>query len=299
VRDLITKYFAKEPYKNINPDECVAMGAAIQGGVLAGDVKDVLLLDVTPLSLGIETLGGVFTKLIERNTTIPTKKSQIFSTAADNQTSVEIHVLQGERQMAKDNMSLGRFTLEGIPPAPRGVPQIEVTFNLDANGILNVSAKDKGTGKEQTITIKSSSGLEDSEVERMVNEAQQYAEEDRKRKELVEARNQADSLVYTTEKTLKELGDKVDESKKEKINEKLEALRSVKDADDIEKIKSATEELTNAMYEISSELYQQQAQEQAQQEQQQGQGASQQQQRRDDDVVDADYTVVDDDEEER
>jgi molecular chaperone DnaK len=212
---------------------------------------------------------------------------------------VEIHVLQGERQMAKDNMSLGRFTLEGIPPAPRGVPQIEVTFNLDANGILNVSAKDKGTGKEQTITIKSSSGLEDSEVERMVNEAQQYAEEDRKRKELVEARNQADSLVYTTEKTLKELGDKVDESKKEKINEKLEALRSVKDADDIEKIKSATEELTNAMYEISSELYQQQAQEQAQQEQQQGQGASQQQQRRDDDVVDADYTVVDDDEEER
>ncbi|RZN47572.1 molecular chaperone DnaK [archaeon] len=297
VRDLITKYFAKEPYKNINPDECVAMGAAIQGGVLAGDVKDVLLLDVTPLSLGIETLGGVFTKLIERNTTIPTKKSQIFSTAADNQTSVEIHVLQGERQMAKDNMSLGRFMLEGIPPAPRGVPQIEVTFNLDANGILNVSAKDKGTGKEQTITIKSSSGLEDSEVERMVNEAQQYAEEDRKRKELVEARNQADSLVYTTEKTLKELGDKVDESKKEKINEKLEALRSVKDADDIEKIKNATEELTNAMYEISSELYQQQAQEQAQQ--QQGQDASQQQKRSDDDVVDADYTVVDDDEEDR
>ena len=287
VRELINKYFAKEPYKNINPDECVAMGAAIQGGVLAGEVKDVLLLDVTPLSLGIETLGGVFTRLIDRNTTIPTKKSQIFSTAADNQTSVEIHVLQGERQMATDNMSLGKFQLVGIPPAPRGVPQIEVTFNIDANGILNVNAKDMGTGKEQAITIKSTSGLADDEIEKMVQDSEKYAEEDKKRKELIEARNSADNLIYSTEKTLKELGDKVDAAKKEDINKKVEAVRDTMTSEDAERIKKASEELTNALYEISAQLYQQAQQEQAAQ----GDAASQP----DDDVVDADYTVVDDD----
>ena len=288
VHELITKYFAKEPYKNINPDECVSMGAAIQGGVLGGEVKDVLLLDVTPLSLGIETLGGVFTRLIDRNTTIPTKKSQIFSTAADNQTSVEIHVLQGERQMAGDNSSLGRFQLVGIPPAPRGVPQIEVTFNIDANGILNVNAKDTGTGKEQAITIKSTSGLSDEDIDSMVNDSEKYAEEDKKRKDLVEARNNADSLIYSTEKTIKELGDKVDESKKEDINKKIEELRSKLTSEDPEEINKASEELTTSLYEISAQLYQQQAQ--------QGEGAEEGQSAPDDDVVDADYTVMDDDE---
>ncbi len=287
VKELIKKYFAKEPYKNINPDECVAMGAAIQGGVLAGEVKDVLLLDVTPLSLGIETLGGVLTRLIDRNTTIPTKKSQVFSTAADNQTSVEIHVLQGERQMASDNMSLGKFQLVGIPPAPRGIPQIEVTFNIDANGILNVNAKDMGTGKEQAITIKSTSGLGDDDIEKMVQDSEKYAEEDKKRKELIEARNNADNLIYSTEKTLKELGDKVEASKKEEISKKVEAVRDTMASEDAETIKKASEELTNALYEISAQLYQQAQQDQAAQ----GDAASQP----DDDVVDADYTVVDDD----
>ncbi|HOP08998.1 MAG TPA: molecular chaperone DnaK [Candidatus Methanofastidiosa archaeon] len=289
VRSIIQKYFAKEPYKNINPDECVAMGAAIQGGVLAGDVKDVLLLDVTPLSLGIETLGGVFTKLIDRNTTIPTKKSQIFSTAADNQPSVEIHVLQGERQMARDNFSLGSFQLVGIPPAPRGVPQLAVTFNLDANGILNVNAKDLGTGKEQAITIKSSTSLNDDEIDQMMKDSEKYADEDRKRKELVEARNNADSLIYSTEKTLKELGDKVDSSKKDNINSKVEALKAVLNSEDPEEIKKATEDLTNALYEVSSELYKQAQAEGAGAENAQGPDS-------DDDVVDADYTVMDDDE---
>ncbi|MDD4281131.1 MAG: molecular chaperone DnaK [Candidatus Methanofastidiosa archaeon] len=289
VRELIKKYFAKEPYKNINPDECVAMGAAIQGGVLAGEVKDVLLLDVTPLSLGIETLGGVFTKLIERNTTIPTKKSQIFSTAADNQTSVEIHVLQGERQMAADNMSLGKFQLVGIPPAPRGVPQIEVTFNLDANGILNVNAKDLGTGKEQAITIKSTSGLNDDEISKMVEDSEKYAEEDSKRRELIDARNNADNLIYSTEKTLKELGDKVEDAKKEEINAKISSLRDTLGSENAETIKKASEDLTNALYEISAKLYQQ-AQEQAAKEGDAGAG------QQGDNVYDADYTVVDEDE---
>ncbi len=287
VRDLIKKYFAKEPFKNINPDECVAMGAAIQGGVLAGEVKDVLLLDVTPLSLGIETLGSIFTKLIERNTTIPTKKSQIFSTAADSQTSVEIHVLQGERQMANDNTSLGRFQLIGIPPAPRGVPQIDVTFNLDANGILNVNAKDLGTGKEQAITIKSSSGLSEEEIDNMVKDSEKYSEEDTKRKELVEACNNADALIYTSEKTLNELGDKIDASKKENINNKIDVLKSKLASENVEEMKTASEELTNALYEVSAELYQQQAQ--------QEQAESPEDVPKKDDVVDADYTVVDED----
>ncbi|MBN1786449.1 MAG: molecular chaperone DnaK [Candidatus Methanofastidiosa archaeon] len=289
VRSIIQKYFAKEPYKNINPDECVAMGAAIQGGVLAGEVKDVLLLDVTPLSLGIETLGGVFTRLIERNTTIPTKKSQIFSTAADNQSSVEIHVLQGERQMAKDNFSLGSFQLMGIPPAPRGIPQIEVTFNIDANGIMNVNAKDLGTGKEQAITIKSSTSLNDQQIDQMVQDAEKYAEEDNRRKGLVEARNQADSLIYSTEKALKEFGDKVDQSKKDDINIKIDALKSVLNSEDLEKIKKSTEDLSNAVYELSSEIYKQ-----TQQQPGGGQdGAGHK--GPDDDVIDADYTDMDND----
>jgi molecular chaperone DnaK len=261
VQEAIKKYFQKEPHKGINPDECVAIGAAIQAGVLAGEVKDVLLLDVTPLSLGIETLGGVFTKLIERNTTIPTSKSQIFSTAADGQTTVEIHVLQGERPMAADNKTLGRFQLTGIPPAPRGVPQIEVTFDIDVNGIVNVSAKDKGTGKSQSITITGGSGLSDQEIEKMVKEAEQHAEEDKKRKELVELRNQADSMIYQAEKTIKDLGDKADKDKVDQVNKAIEQLKEAVKGDDIERIKGAIEELTKPLYELSAVLYQQQAQE--------------------------------------
>ncbi|SHJ90547.1 molecular chaperone DnaK [Anaerobranca californiensis DSM 14826] len=257
VQEAIKKELGKEPYKGINPDEVVALGAAIQAGVLAGEVKDVLLLDVTPLSLGIETLGGVFTKLIERNTTIPTSKSQIFSTAADNQTSVEIHVLQGEREMAKDNKTLGRFILDGIPPAPRGVPQIEVTFDIDANGIVNVSAKDKGTGKEQKITITSSSGLSDEEIERMVKEAEKYAEEDKKRKEEAETRNNADNLIYSTEKALKELGDKVDANLKGKVEEKINNLKKALEGTDMAKIKESSEQLTEELHKLSTMLYQQ------------------------------------------
>jgi molecular chaperone DnaK len=265
VQSKVEQFFGKKPNASVNPDEVVAMGAAIQGGVLQGDVKDVLLLDVTPLTLGIETMGGVRTPLIERNTTIPASKSQIFSTAADNQTSVEIHVLQGEREMAADNKSLGRFVLDGIPPSPRGVPQIEVTFDLDANGILNVSAKDKASGKEQSIRIEASSGLSEDEVEKMKQEAEKHAEEDKKKKEGVEAKNTAETLIFTTEKSLKEAGDKISEDKKKPVEEKIEALKKVKDGDDVEAIKKATEELSQEAQKIGQELYQ--AAQQAQQEQ--------------------------------
>lgn len=258
VQDAVRKFTGKEPTKGVNPDECVAVGAAVQAGVLTGEVKDILLLDVTPLSLGIETLGGVSTKLIERNTTIPTKKSQVFSTAADGQSSVEIHVLQGERPMARDNKTLGRFTLTGIPPAPRGIPQIEVTFDIDANGIVHVTAKDLGTGNEQKVAITASTNLSDSEIDNAVKEAEKYAEEDKKRKEEIEVRNNADSIVYQTEKTLKELGDKVAASDKSTIEEKLGNVKEALKGTDTEKIKSATDELTQAFYDISSKLYQQQ-----------------------------------------
>jgi len=255
VLQTVEKFFGKKPNATVNPDEVVALGAAIQGGVLTGDVKDVLLLDVTPLTLGIETMGGVRTPLISRNTTIPTSKSQIFSTAADNQPSVEIHVLQGEREMAADNKTLGRFMLDGIPPAPRGVPQIEVTFDIDANGILSVKAKDKATGKEQSIRIEASTGLSKEEVERMAKDAEAHAEEDRKKKELAEARNIADTLVYTTEKALREAGDKISADKKKPVEEKIEALKKVKDVDDTAAIKKATEELSQEAQKIGQELY--------------------------------------------
>ncbi|URN41588.1 molecular chaperone DnaK [Peptoniphilus genitalis] len=288
VQECIKKLTGKNPQKDINPDECVALGAAIQGGVLSGDVKDLLLLDVTPLSLGIETMGNITTRLIERNTTIPTKKSQIFTTAADNQTSVEIHVLQGERQMAKDNVTLGRFTLDGIAPARRGVPQIEVTFDIDANGIVNVSAKDMGTGKEQHITITSSTNLNEEEIEKKVKEAEMYAQEDAKKKDLIEARNNADSMIYQSENTLKDVEGKISDADKTKIEEAIKGLKDVKDGEDLEAIKSKTEELTQAFYAISEEIYKQQA----------GQGqADGSQAHADDDVVDADYEVVDEDEE--
>lgn len=288
VQECIKKLTGKNPQKDINPDECVALGAAIQGGVLSGDVKDLLLLDVTPLSLGIETMGNITTRLIERNTTIPTKKSQIFTTAADNQTSVEIHVLQGERQMAKDNVTLGRFTLDGIAPARRGVPQIEVTFDIDANGIVNVSAKDMGTGKEQHITITSSTNLNEEEIEKKVKEAEMYAQEDAKKKDLIEARNNADSMIYQSENTLKDVEGKISDADKTKIEEAIKGLKDVKDGEDLEAIKSKTEELTQVFYAISEEIYKQQG----------GQGqADGSQAHADDDVVDADYEVVDEDEE--
>ena len=257
VQEKVKEIFGKEPHKGVNPDEVVAIGAAIQGAVLKGEVKDVLLLDVTPLSLGIETMGGVMTKLIEKNTTIPARKSQIFTTAADNQSAVTIHVLQGEREMAADNKSIGRFELVGIPPAPRGVPQIEVTFDIDANGILNVSAKDLATGKEQSIRIQASSGLSEEEIKRMEEEAKLHAEEDRKKRDLVEARNQADSLIYTTEKSLKELGDKVDSATRDEINQKIEALKKAMEGDDVDAIKRAQEELMQASHKIAEMLYQQ------------------------------------------
>lgn len=289
VQEAITSYFGKEPHKGINPDECVAMGAAIQAGVLAGEVKDVLLLDVTPLSLGIETLGGVFTKIIERNTTIPTAKSQIFSTAADGQTGVEIHVLQGERAMAANNKTLGRFELTGIPPAPRGVPKIEVTFDIDANGIVHVSAKDLGTGKEQSITIKSSSGLSDEEIERMRKEADLHAAEDEERRQAIEARNQADALVYSAEKTVKEAEGKVDKGLIDTAKEATVELKEKLKSDDPEVLKKASEKLSEALYAISSALY---AKSQEASGQQTGDPGSET--KTDDNVVDADYKVEDD-----
>jgi molecular chaperone DnaK len=291
VQEAVKRLIGKEPHKGVNPDEVVALGAAIQAGVLTGDVQDVVLLDVTPLSLGIETAGGVFTKMIERNTTIPTSKSQIFSTYADNQTSVEIHVLQGERAMAADNKTLGRFILGDIPPAPRGVPQIEVTFDIDANGIVNVSALDKGTGKSQKITITSSSGLTDEEIERMMKEAEAHAEEDRKRKELVEVKNEADQLVYTVEKTIKDLGDKVDQAEIDKANEAKEAVKKALETDNIEQIRQEKDRLNEIVQQLSVKLYEQAAQQQG--DAQQGAAGSSDSAKKDN-VVDADYEVVDD-----
>ncbi len=259
VQDLVRSLTGKEPHKGVNPDEVVAIGAALQGGVLAGEVKDVLLVDVTPLSLGVETLGGVMTVLVERNTNIPIRKTEIFSTAEDGQTAVDIHVLQGERPMAADNMTLGRFRLEGIPPAPRGVPQIEVTFDIDANGILNVTAKDKATGKEQRVTITASTNLRKEEVERMVEEARRHEAEDRKRRELAEARNQADSVAYQAEKALRELGDKVPASDREKIEASVKSLREAIKGEDVQKIRRLTEEVQQASYALGQQLYAQQA----------------------------------------
>jgi len=259
VQELVRSLTQKEPHKGVNPDEVVAVGAAIQAGVLAGDVKDVLLLDVTPLSLGLETLGGVMTTLIERNTTIPVKKSEVFSTAEDNQTAVDVHVLQGERPMANDNMSLGRFRLEGIPPAPRGIPQVEVTFDIDANGILNVTARDKATGKEQKVTITASTNLNKEEIDRMVRQAREHEAEDRQRRELIEARNTADSLAYQTEKTLRDLGDKVPGNEHQNIQEKINQLREAAQGEDIQHIRRLSEDLQNAFHAISQQMYAQQA----------------------------------------
>ncbi len=293
VQEAIKKNLAKEPHRGVNPDECVAIGAAIQAGVLVGEVKDVLLLDVTPLSLGIETLGGVCTKIIERNTTIPTSKSQVFSTAADSQPSVDIHVLQGEREMAAGNKTLGRFELSDIPPAPRGVPRIEVSFDIDANGIVHVSAKDLGTGKEQKITITSDNGMSKEDIDRMVKEAEAHASEDKQRKDEVETRNNADSLVYQAEKTIKDLGDKADKAQVEKIQAAAEVVKEALKGTDLEAIKKATEELQKPLYEMSAAAYQ--AAEQAGAAQGQGApDAGQATGKKDDNVVDAEYKVVDD-----
>ncbi len=295
VQDAVKSHTGKDPFKGINPDECVAIGAAIQGGVLTGDVKGLLLLDVTPLSLGIETMGGVCTKIIERNTTIPTKKSQIFSTAADGQTSVEVNVLQGEREFAKDNKSLGMFHLDGIPAAPRGVPQIEVTFDIDANGIVHVSAKDLGTGKEQNITITASTNMSKDDIDRAVKEAEQFAAEDKKNREGVDIRNNADQLVYQTEKTLKDIGDKITEDEKKEIQGKIDELKEALKGTDVDTIKTKTEEAQQAFYKVSEKLYQA-AQAEAQAQAAQQGGAAGAESAPQDNVVDADFTDVNDDE---
>jgi molecular chaperone DnaK len=292
VQQKVKEIFGKEPSKNVNPDEVVAVGAAIQAGVLKGEVKDVLLLDVTPLSLGIETLGGVFTKLIEKNTTIPTRKSQIFSTAADNQPAVEIHVLQGEREMAASNKTLGRFQLVGIPPAPRGLPQVEVTFDIDANGIVNVSAKDLGTNKEQSIRITASSGLSEQEIQNLVKDAELHAEEDKKKRELVDARNMADSLIYSTEKSVKELGDKVDASTKGDVDRAVEKLKKAMEGDDAQEIKRLSDELTQTSHKIAEMMYSRASQQQAHAGAGGGGPAGGSASKKDDDVVDADFEEV-------
>ncbi|MCE5243423.1 MAG: molecular chaperone DnaK, partial [Desulfobacteraceae bacterium] len=296
VQQKVQEFFDKEPHRGVNPDEVVAIGAAIQGGVLMGDVKDVLLLDVTPLSLGIETLGGVMTRLIERNTTIPTRKSQIFSTAADSQTAVSIHVLQGEREMASNNKTLGRFDLVGIPPAPRGIPQIEVTFDIDANGIVHVSAKDLATQKEQSIQITASSGLSDEEIKNLVKEAEVHAEEDKKKRELVEVKNQADTLIYSTEKTMREMGDKVDAKTRQDIEAQIEKVKKAMESNDRDAIQREVEQLTQISHKVAEEAYKR-ASEQQQAAGQAGPGAAGQEagagaKKPDEDVVDADFEEV-------
>jgi molecular chaperone DnaK len=297
VIERVKKFFGREPHKGVNPDEVVAMGAAIQAGVLQGDVKDVLLLDVTPLSLGIETLGGVFTRLIERNTTIPTKKSQVFSTAEDSQGAVTIRVFQGEREMASDNKLLGQFDLVGLPPAPRGVPQIDVTFDIDANGIVNVSAKDKGTGKEQQVRIQASGGISDADVEAMVKDAEAHADEDKDRRAAAEARNQAEALVNSTEKTLKEFGDKISEQDREAVQSDLEALKAAISGEDSDDITAKTEALTQSSMKLGEAMYQNQAEDGAQDE---NANASDEGESTDEDgddakVVDAEFEEVDND----
>ena len=288
VQDAVKNLTGEDAYKGINPDECVAIGAAIQGGVLAGEVNDVLLLDVTPLSLGIETLGGVFTKLIERNTTIPTKKSQVFSTAADNQTAVDIHVLQGEREMASGNKTLGRFQLTGIPAARRGIPQIEVTFDIDANGIVNVSAKDLGTGKSQNVVIKSTTNMSEDDIDKAVKEAEQHAAEDKKAKDLIEAKNNADSTAYQAEQSLKDMEGKITDDEKSKVTAAIDKVKTAGEGEDVEAINKAIEELNEALYPIAQKMYEQTAQEQTAEQQSADQKG-------DDDVVEAEYEEVSDD----